>query len=362
MPKKLAHVRSAAVVSFLLILACLTSFCACLSSPSPPVSSGLSLTPIFDGSKAAGCFERIDDVIMGGVSKSSMVASNDGEHMVFSGILRNEGGGFCGFRSRPFLNGPINGSPFEGVYLRVRFISDDQPGRRTFKVTVRDDDTRGEFVHQAMFQVDKGGNDFQLVKVPFDSLLSVRGPVLNARGSPFDKSKIFQVGVVISKFMISESMETIDDFRDGFFSMDVKDIGFYGGDGGSGQPGELASETIAEGDAKRPMPVVILSPIFKLFFNEKSRRRRAAYLKLLERKRTRSSTKFPRLSLTSNSFKSRCKSYGKASATMTYSKRFAADGVKFILGKALKVGVFYPVKAVFKVKKIVTGGDKNSEE
>merc|ERR1719271_300354 len=41
-------------------------------------------------------WERIDDVIMGGVSSSQLVA--DGDAVSFEGTLREEGGGFCGQR------------------------------------------------------------------------------------------------------------------------------------------------------------------------------------------------------------------------------------------------------------------------
>lgn len=51
-------------------------------------------------------WERLDDVIMGGQSSSTLSLSPEGEGTaVFSGELVVEGGGFCGTRSKvhPFV-------------------------------------------------------------------------------------------------------------------------------------------------------------------------------------------------------------------------------------------------------------------
>ena len=111
------------------------------------VASGL--TPIFDLStpKPSTPFERIDDVIMGGVSSSTFGPSPSFLCWTFKGILRNEGGGFCGFRTRPFET-PLSAVGFDGVYIKARFTSDSEPERRTYKLTVRDDRSRGEYVRQ----------------------------------------------------------------------------------------------------------------------------------------------------------------------------------------------------------------------
>ena len=50
-------------------------------------------------------WERIDDVIMGGVSSSQLVA--DGDAVSFEGTLREEGGGFCGQRLK-LLTEPLD--------------------------------------------------------------------------------------------------------------------------------------------------------------------------------------------------------------------------------------------------------------
>lgn len=44
-------------------------------------------------------WQRLDDVIMGGQSSSSLAISDDGQSATFSGTLVLEGGGFCGART-----------------------------------------------------------------------------------------------------------------------------------------------------------------------------------------------------------------------------------------------------------------------
>lgn len=73
------------------------------------------LSPLFqfdaaNRNESLSRWERIDDVIMGGISTSSLL--NEGpkvnpESVVFRGIVREEGGGFCGQRSK-LLSEPLN--------------------------------------------------------------------------------------------------------------------------------------------------------------------------------------------------------------------------------------------------------------
>ena len=62
-------------------------------------------------------WERIDDVIMGGVSSSQLVADAAGGAR-FEGTLREEGGGFCGQRTKLFSE-PLDLSAATGVCLDI---------------------------------------------------------------------------------------------------------------------------------------------------------------------------------------------------------------------------------------------------
>ena len=58
-------------------------------------------TPVFNFDAApeatAALWERIDDVVMGGVSSSKIVVGDGGAE--WRGIVRTDGGGFCGTRT-----------------------------------------------------------------------------------------------------------------------------------------------------------------------------------------------------------------------------------------------------------------------
>ena len=65
-----------------------------------PVQERKAMTVISMGSeKDISRWERLDDVIMGGQSSSTLRATEDGAAL-FSGDLILEGGGFCGARTK----------------------------------------------------------------------------------------------------------------------------------------------------------------------------------------------------------------------------------------------------------------------
>ena len=89
------------------------------ASRSRPVLASAATTTLFDfqGTDRDATierWERIDDVIMGGVSRSRLVAADDGTS--FEGRLRSEGGGFCGTRLK-LLAEPLDLSAASGLYI-----------------------------------------------------------------------------------------------------------------------------------------------------------------------------------------------------------------------------------------------------
>ena len=90
-------------------------------------------------------WERIDDVIMGGVSSSQLVA--DGDAVSFEGTLREEGGGFCGQRLK-LLTEPLDLSAHDGLYVDCE--PEAECLRRVWKLTCRVAQDRGEVVYQAL--------------------------------------------------------------------------------------------------------------------------------------------------------------------------------------------------------------------
>ena len=180
--------------------------------------------------------------------------------------------GFCGTRTLPF-DQPIQvGQEAEGIYLEYRFTSDEEPERRVWKVTTRSESSRGEQLYQAMFQLsaatpDKG--EWKRAEIPFSSFQQVRGPRLVEGGPALNVSNgLYQIGLSLSKFMISMNVTEIPNFRPGYFELHIKEIGIYSGtrDVNLAVPTTMSTDEIAK---KKPLVLKLLLPLSAIFFNEK---------------------------------------------------------------------------------------------
>jgi len=227
-------------------------------------------------------FQRIDDVIMGGVSKSKLVAGDGCAS--WRGLVRTEGGGFCGQRTCPFEY-PLNASGTDGVYIECRLASDAQPERRVWKLSLRTQEGRGEVVYQAPF-VPPAGRTVEPVFVPFSDFVLVRGPIAVPGAPKLSKvGALYQLGFTVSKFVIGETMTPLEDFRNGTFQLDIGELGLYT-DGAPPAVSEAEADllgveappVVSEAEAMRARPLVerLLAPVFRALFSEKRRRRRRA--------------------------------------------------------------------------------------
>jgi hypothetical protein len=269
------------------------------------------LTPVFDFTlddiatkqKSVASFERIDDAIMGGISLSSLRDVPDKDYASWSGVCRTDGGGFCGMRTLPFKESPLNATGQEGVYLDCNLASDDEAERRVWKLTVRTDSSRGEMVYQSQFDLKqaiedakKQNNDdgaaWARVLVPFDKFQLVRGPRMIPDGPPLNVTGgIYQIGMTLSKFVMNVNTTELENFRPGYFDLQIKRIGFYTNqhDGGSKNDSESINvpSTLSKEDAekKRPVALRLLLPIAKLLFSEQANRRRSAMRILREERK-----------------------------------------------------------------------------
>ena len=292
--------------------------------------------PVFDFSDSAqdavSKFDRIDDAIMGGISTSSLRAAtkNSESYASWAGVCRTDGGGFCGTRTLPFrdgvplsvgtvaANGDKSDDTRDGFYLRARLASDNEPHRRVWKLTTRVENvSRSEQLYQAMFEIpsqkeskrerkhdesetDKAtDNEWKTIRVPFDSFVQVRGPRIVENGPPLDVTGgLFQIGMTMSKFQIATNATEFENFRPGYFELQIQEIGVYtnsdsknsavvatANDDGSAAANDDASAatkataaatietpltlTKKEAERNKPTALKILFPIAKLFFNEK---------------------------------------------------------------------------------------------
>lgn len=311
----------------------------------PAADDDVVFSKLFDFSTGGGVasFERIDDAIMGGISTSSLKDVEGEDYASWSGVCRLDGGGFCGMRTLPFTE-PLQVSPdTDGFFVDCRFVSDDEPERRVWKMTVRTDKTRGEIVYQAMFEVPSKTDGFTRVRIPFDSLRLVRGARLMPDAPPFDPAGgLFQMGMTMSKFGMGVNMTTVDDFRPGYFELQVASMGTYGSGRTTGVAATTTTEAVAtvtpaEARRQRPLLLRLLLPVTRLFFSEKANRRKSALKILTERRGS------GRLGAIRFGLRSRAASSGWVQAVLHTSGILAVDALRLVLGTVLKYCLFYPL-------------------
>ncbi len=256
-------------------------------------------------------WERIDDVIMGGVSSSRLVLATDqAGGAIFEGRLREQGGGFCGQRMK-LLSEPLDLSSASGLYLDLDARSVGI-GTRVLKVAVRTRQDRGEVVYQQAFKPAARGRE--VIELPFDNFRLVRGPRLVPGVpplSPTQANETYQISLVVSKFEVSETGAPLPSFREGPFALRLFELGTYTevADESAAAAAAAASATTADaadasaGTAPTPAPAVampralseaeqaaaapplvrLLRPVVGILFGESVRRRRAATLLLQAR-------------------------------------------------------------------------------
>lgn len=228
-------------------------------------------------SKTLEAFERIDDVIMGGVSSSALLEATSDVGVNFQGILRTEGGGFCGQRSKLF-SAPLDLSAFKGLFIRCE--GDEHVDERIFKVSLRTKQDTSEMVYSAEFAPPKG--TVGTVLLPFSDFKMVRGPRLVPGAPPLNTAEIYQLSTLCTKFHIDADTTEMTGFRDGAFKLRIEEIGAYGAS--SPQLVIVPAPQSAKEQAKaRPAKSKLMGPLFKLVFNEKARRRALASEKLTKR-------------------------------------------------------------------------------
>ena len=259
-----------------------------------------------DAAAAAAVFERVDDVVMGGVSSSTIAPDPAGrECLVWAGKCRAEGGGFAGARSVA-LQTPLDLSAFDGLALTCGFESDAEPERRTWKATVRTQNDRGEMVYQATFEppvADAAASAEDVpreTRIPWDAFRLVRGPTVVPDVPPLSAEQcgsVYGLGLIMSRFSARGPMP---EFREGPFRLAVHALGVYSKNASSAADASASASASAapsllaaasanagkrasENRGSRNVVTFLLSPLIKLAFDEKRRRRRRARALLRDR-------------------------------------------------------------------------------
>jgi hypothetical protein len=129
----------------------------------------------------------IDDVVMGGRSRSALSVTPDGTGFFSGDVSAENNGGFASVRS---LARRLDLVGLDGFRLRVR-----GDGKR-YKFCVRNEASFDGVVYQAAFE--PAGQEWQSVDLPFERFMpTFRGKFVPAAG-PLDRSRILTLGFMIS--------------------------------------------------------------------------------------------------------------------------------------------------------------------
>ncbi len=200
------------------------------SSPHPdPDQAALVMTTLFDFSHpdAADSWRTVDDVVMGGISSSRVLADPAGM-AVFTGTVSLErNGGFASARATTSL-GP--GESMDGITLVVRGDG------KTYKVTLRGDRRFDGVGWQAPFATVAGS--WTTVRLPVSAFTpSWRGRLV-PDAAPLDPRRLQSIGLSIS------------DKQAGAFRLEIRSIATWRRSEPSPSPSALEQHPEAGSDAR----------------------------------------------------------------------------------------------------------------
>eukprot|EP00166_Cyanidium_caldarium_P003692 ctg_3596.g570 len=200
------------------------------------------------GTLAAAAFHPVDDVVMGGRSRSAMEYDAAERAALFTGrVTTDGGGGFCQVRceattvvagGRPdgYGEAPLRASPpntvwdlgsYDGIVVVVR-----GDGRR-YKVNLRTDDEPELVFQQELTTTMTTGRNaaYETHFLPFDQFVPTRrGQTVYGTGAAFyglqlDAHHIRSIGLVVSKVEVGGGLSS--DFVSGTFALRCRRIGAY---------------------------------------------------------------------------------------------------------------------------------------
>jgi len=156
-------------------------------------------------------WERMDDVIMGGNSSSAMAPAPDQGPYIsrWQGTLVLEGGGFCGQRTKPLVQG--DWSAYDGVAMRV--FGDGQIYK--FNIKTVDQLDSPESTYQTTFDTTEG--QWEDVFLPWHNFVPVKRAQSDPEGLPIDPSKLAKFGLVHSRFEFNKMPNP--KYREGAFEL-----------------------------------------------------------------------------------------------------------------------------------------------
>ena len=181
-------------------------------SPPPQPQSGV----LFDFQSSAPSPDQtwgaLDDVVMGGVSASSIQQSPEGA--LFSGnVSTSNSGGFASVRTRNF-DPPLDLSQSLGLEIELK-----ADGNR-YKFLMRDGESWDSIAYSYSFDTTAG--DWQTIRIPFAELVPVFRAKTVDNASGLNAASIRSLQLMLSKFEYDGQLNP--HFQPGLFSLIVRSI------------------------------------------------------------------------------------------------------------------------------------------
>lgn len=178
----------------------------------PPGQSEVSLLDFSENIPSTPSWFVLDDVIMGGVSRSNWAWDTADKAAMFTGLVTTDSnGGFASIRSSPWSGWGIPQA--KGLRLCVKGDA------RTYKVTTKMDDDFDGVQYQHDFATTADGK-WQVVDLPYAHFKpNFRGRLVTGR-PPVRPAQVRQLGLMVSKF--SDAGGLTANFKSGNFRLAVK--------------------------------------------------------------------------------------------------------------------------------------------
>ena len=184
--------------------------------PPPPLQDGVLFDFTQPNSTAITCWGALDDVVMGGVSRSGLHWAD--QAACFRGVVSTDNsGGFASVRTRNF-DPPLNLATYQGLGLRV------QGDGQRYKFFLRDREGWDAIAYGLSFDTVPG--EWMTVPIPFSQLVPVFRAKSQPDARPLDPSSLRSFQLMLSKFEYDKALNP--HFTPGPFCLQVQQITVLG--------------------------------------------------------------------------------------------------------------------------------------
>jgi len=269
-----------------------------------------------------------------------------------------------------------------GLYVTCRLSSDDEPERRVWKMSTRLDTSRGEQLYQAQFELPKRTTtlgekekEWSTIYLPFSKFQLVRGARKIPNATSLDQQLLllddnkglYQMGMTMSKFVLADKMTALENFRPGYFELQIQQIGLYypndketvaattNGNSTTTQAEpqvpQVESLTPQQAMAKRPLILKLVLSLVKLFFFTEASQRRKSAMRILKEER-----KMSRLQAIQFGLAWRAKQVGWIRSATKLLAILGIDILRQSVKTTVRFGLLKPLQLVQKVIKRIKMG------